>query len=100
MITSNTLTLGPDAGVALLFDRMQGPSRVNISNNLLQLEDLNLGGPLEQGVIFNTIFGTVDLSSTVDNIFSISGFTGTEIIFSAPAGSTTGGISINGVVYP
>ena len=100
VITSNTLTLGPDAGVALLFDRIQGPSRVNISHNLLQLEDLNLGGPLEQGVIFNTIFGTVDLSSTVDNIFSISGFTGTEIIFSAPAGSTTGGISINGVVYP
>lgn len=100
IIASNTFTLGPDAGIAVLFDRIQGPSRVNISDNIFNLQDLNLGGPLEQGVIFTTVFGTVSLDSTVGNTLNLIGLTGTEIIFSAPANSTTGSININGVNFP
>jgi hypothetical protein len=99
-ITNNTLAFGTDAGTAILFDRIQGPSRVNISSNIFTMQDLNLGGPLEQGVIFNSIFGTVTLQSTSGNTFNIQGFQGTETIFQAPLGSTTGSILINGVNFP
>ncbi len=101
VISSNTFTLGPDAGVAVRFDRIAGPSRVNISNNVFNLNDLNIGGGLEQGVIFNSIFGTVTLSSTLDNTVNFNGiFNGTEIIFQAPAGTTNGAITLNGIDFP
>lgn len=89
----NTIVDTTDGGTGFLFDSILGPGNVTMQNNMISLQ--NAGGLLDRGIIFSSVTDTINLFGTNDNIIA-----GADTAFFAPAGTTVGGILINGSRLP
>ncbi|MBX3444939.1 MAG: hypothetical protein KF774_21240 [Planctomyces sp.] len=86
LINASNVTIGGDAGTIPNF------------GNSFELADIDFS--IDQGIIFQTTLGTINLSGTQDNIILFNpNNTGSVIDFQAPANST-GTIIINGQPRP
>ncbi|QDU47481.1 hypothetical protein Mal52_60120 [Symmachiella dynata] len=90
-IFDNVIVDNVSSGTGLLFSSINGTSDVTINNNSIQL--LSGDGFVDQGIIFSTVTGDVELHGTENNII-----TGATTPFSAVG--TTGQIFVNGVRVP
>lgn len=90
---SNYVVDNAFGGTAVLFDQIAAGSSVEISNN--QFDFLSTGLLVDQGIIFNTVGDTVQLTSNRNNVIN-----GATNALTVPAGKTTGRLRINGVNLP
>lgn len=99
-ISRNRVTFNSRGGTAVLFETISGPSSVNMDGNrLIMFDDGFL--PEARGIVFQTVVGTIGLSSfnNQDNVILPNGTFGT-IPFSIPNGVSTGSLLINGQRLP
>jgi hypothetical protein len=111
-IDRNWVRISTDGGTGLLFNTIN-TSNVTIADsstpipntdfvlgNQFDLFDGGVGSATERGIIFQTTFGTINLSGSGDNVINQLGAAQGGIIFFQPPASSTGQISINGVLQP
>lgn len=99
-ISRNFITFNSADGTAVLFRSISGPSTVNMDgNSIVMFDDGFL--PNEQGIIFQSVLGSIQLSSAAgqNNIVLPNGLR-TVIPFSIPNGVSTGTLLINGSRLP
>jgi hypothetical protein len=92
-LASNHIFDAVDGTTGIMFESIAGASVVTIDNNLIELE--NQAALLDQGIVFQSITGSIALSGTATNTI-----TGADTPFFAPSGATTGGILVNGAMVP
>ena len=92
-LNSNYLVDNAFGGTGVLFEEVAAGSAVEFGNN--RFDFLSTGMLVDQGIIFNNVGETVQLSSSRNN--AINGAT-TNV--SIPSGKTTGKLRINGANYP
>ncbi len=92
-ISSNTIVDAESGATGMLFHSVAGPGEVRIENNVIDLQ--GPGGILDEGIIFESITGTITLQGDADNVIQ-----GATNPFYVPAGKTTGSILINGTPVP
>ncbi len=105
--TNNTIDISRNAilfnsfdGTGVLFETISGPSTVNMDGNQITMFDDGFL-PDELAIVFNSVVGTINLSSRQgqDNIINPAGIF-TTIPFLIPNGVSTGSILINGIQTP
>jgi hypothetical protein len=92
-LQGNYLVDNAFGGTGVLFDQIAGGSAVEIGNN--QFDFLSTGMLVDQGIIFNTVGDTVQLSSSRNNVIN-----GATTTITVPSGKTTGKLRINGANVP
>lgn len=96
-LATNSVTDTAGGATGVLFDSVTGPASLTISGNSVTLSHHG------DGMIFSSVTDpvvsgmtySVGLSSTQNNTIQ-----GADTPFSVPAGTTTGGIEVNGTVVP
>jgi hypothetical protein len=96
-LATNSVTDTAGGATGVLFDSVTGPASLTISGNTVTLS--NHG----DGIVFSNVADSVvsgmsysaGLASTQNNVIQ-----GADTPFSVPAGTTTGGIEVNGAVVP
>ncbi|RLS57192.1 MAG: hypothetical protein DWH91_04850 [Planctomycetota bacterium] len=93
-VSRNAMVFNSSDGTGILFDAIAGPSDVTLNGNqIFMTDDLIL--PLERGIFFNRIVGSINLIGDVDNIINNS-----TLPFFINSGLTTGSIIVNGQTVP
>lgn len=94
-IGNNLLTDDGSGATAVLFNTIADQSAIGFSNNNFQFNTASAN--VDRGFIISTVEtdGTVSLSGGIDNII-----TGATTPFFVPAGTTSGGFLVNGVLVP
>jgi hypothetical protein len=101
-IFNNTIIDNTDGGAGIIFNSVAETSSFFISGNQIGLFDTDTG--IEEGIVFTSVVGTVNLSGTRNNLV-VLGNPGTpgatiERVFLMPAGTSNGQIIVNGVLAP
>ncbi len=101
-ITGNDIVDNTDGGAGMIFNSIAQPAALFISGNRIGLFDT--GTAIEEGIVFNSVIGTVNLSGTQNNQVLLGNpgtpGAGIERIFLIPVGTATGQIIVNGVLAP
>ncbi len=92
-IFQNVITDYVSGDTGILFTSIAGPSEVTLNSNVVDV--LSPGAGLDRGIIFTSVTDTITLSGTQNNLVN-----GATTDFSAPIGTTTGQIFVNGVLVP
>lgn len=100
-IVANQINDNTDGSTGVLFDSLTGPTTIGFSGNILTLG--GAGGMTDRGVIFNSITNPV-INGTTQYVILTSAannlITGTDTLFSKPAGTTSGFLVINSGATP
>lgn len=98
-IGNNLVTDDGSGATAVLFTTISDESTVGFTNNLFQFNTASAN--VDQGFIISTVAdsgaagGAVTLTGPLDNVI-----TGATTPFFVPAGTTTGGFLVNGLIVP
>jgi hypothetical protein len=93
VMSTNQVVDNAFGATGILFDSIAAGSSAQFDGNVLQF--LSTGLIVDRGIVFTTAGDTVQLSGTQNNIIQ-----GATTNFSAPAGSMTGSIKVNGSPAP
>ena len=98
-ISRNQITFNATDSTAVLFRTISGPSAVNMDGNTIKLFDDGVL-PNERGIIFQSVIGTIRLSSggNQNNVVLPTALRVTT--FSIPTGTSSGSLLINGSRVP
>ncbi|MBL8815471.1 MAG: right-handed parallel beta-helix repeat-containing protein [Planctomyces sp.] len=102
VITDNSIIDNTDGGAGMIFTTVSQPSSFTIAGNTIGLFDAGTG--IEEGILFNSVAGTVNLFGNQNNIVALlnpntpNAFI--ETIFTMPGGTANGTIIVNGVRVP
>jgi hypothetical protein len=97
-ISDNRINFSSFDGTGILFETISGPSTVNMDGNRIVMFDDGFL-PNEQGILFQSVTGTIALSSTRNNVVLPQGLITTRPL-TIPAGVSTGSLLINGARVP
>ncbi|MCA9061674.1 MAG: right-handed parallel beta-helix repeat-containing protein [Planctomycetaceae bacterium] len=101
-ILNNNITDQTDGGAGIIFNQVSAPSSFTINGNNIILFDLGVAN--EEGILFRSVGGVVNLFSTTNNLVTLGNpntpNTRIETVFFMPAGSNNGQILVNGVPVP
>lgn len=92
-VSSNTINDSIGGATGIHFSSITGPGSVTINNNIMNLT--NTGVFPDQGIIFSSVTGTIQLIGTQNN-----GVINAATPFFVPVGTTTGSILVNGIPVP
>ena len=102
VVTNNTIIDNTDGGAGIIFSTVAQPSTFTINGNNIGLFDFGTG--IEQGIVFNSVSGTVNLFGNQNNQVVLGNPNGQnafiEQIFFMPTGTNNGQIIVNGVLVP
>ena len=96
-LASNSVVDTAGGATGVLFDSITGPGNVTIDANAVSLANHGNGiifSSVTDPVVNNTTY-TVNLAGSQNNVIQ-----GADTPFAVPAGTTTGGILVNGTVVP
>ncbi|MEZ6041870.1 MAG: right-handed parallel beta-helix repeat-containing protein [Planctomycetaceae bacterium] len=102
-IAGNSILDATDGGAGIIFTSVAQPSTIGINNNSIVLFDVNTTG-IEEGIVFNSVSGTVNLIGNQNNLIQLGNPNSQnafiETIFFMPAGTNNGQIIVNGIQVP
>lgn len=106
-LTDNIVTMvGQNSEQGVVFQTLQGPANVILSNNNISVDTAPNAPTLGQGINFQSVLGTINLSGNLNNTVTINGFntvpnTGgvTTADWVRLSGNRTGSFFVNGFTY-
>ena len=106
-LTDNIVTMvGQNAEQGIVFQSLQGPANVILSNNNISVNTAPNAPTTGQGINFQSVLGTINLSGNLNNTVSVNGFstipnTGgvTTADWVRLSGNRSGSFVVNGFTY-
>lgn len=101
-LTDNIVTMvGQNSEQGVVFQTLQGPANVIISNNNISVDTQPNAPILGQGINFQSVLGTINLSGNLNNAVTVNGngagvTTGNWVRLS---GNRTGSFRVNGITF-